>query len=441
MDKVRHIAVELLTKVEQQQAYSTLSLQKVFDKQELSAKDRGLLTELFYGTIQRQLTLDYYLKPYLQKAKKVEPWVKTLLRMSVYQLVYLDKIPDHAVLFEAVQIAKKRGHQGIANFVNGILRNVQRNGVGNFEDIADAHERVSIQYSMPLWIVKLLEEQYGWDAMVATCQSLLTAPHLSVRIQDRGTTVEEMIHQLASEGIVARASELSPRSLIIQEGNIFQSSAFKEGLVTIQDEASSLVAQVGLLQASDIVLDTCAAPGGKTTHIASYLDEQQGGKVIALDLHEHKLKKIRENAERLHVANRIEMHALDARNVSTQWKEASFDAVFVDAPCSGLGLMRRKPEIKYTKQPKDLQNLQIIQLEILEEAAKMVKKSGKLVYSTCTINQSENDEVVRQFLATHPEFQLDSLAEMGRRHEETVTILPQDYQSDGFYICRLLKNQ
>lgn len=439
MNKVRTIAVDLLTKVEQNQAYSTVSLQQVFEKQQLSVKDRGLLTELFYGTIQRQLTLDYYLQSYLQKAKKIDGWVRALLRMSVYQLVYLDKVPDHAVLFEAVQIAKKRGHQGIAKFVNGVLRNIQRNGVGDFEEIKDVRERVSVQYSMPLWIVELLEQQYGWDTAVEVCQSLLTAPHLSVRIQAKETTPENMIQQLAEEGIVATASDLSPRALLIEEGNIFQSAAFRKGLVTVQDEASSLVAQVGLLEPGDRVLDTCAAPGGKTTHIASYLDVQQGGKVIALDLHEHKLKKIRENAQRLNVADRIEMYALDARQVSERFEAASFDAVFVDAPCSGLGLMRRKPEIKYTKKLEDLHKLQQIQLDILDKAAKMVKETGRLIYSTCTINQSENDAVIHQFLDKHPEFKLDSLANIGRHHQETVTILPQDYQSDGFYICRLLK--
>lgn len=437
MDKVRRTAVELLTRVASDGAYSTAAFQQVLAKQAFDARDKALLTELFYGTIQRQLTLDYYLAAFVKKPDKLERWVLALLRMSVYQLVYLDKVPDHAVIYEAVQIAKKKGHAGIAKLVNGVLRNIQRQGVPDPSLIPDDMERMSVMYSLPVWLVELLVSQYGVSETQAMAISLLEAPHLSVRVQRLDMSASDVVAQLASEGVQARLSEVSPRSLIIESGDWLQSQAFRDGLITVQDESSALVAQVASLSPSDRVLDTCAAPGGKTTHLASYLDAAQGGRVVALDLHANKLRKIRENASRLHVDDRLEVHALDARRVATQFEKESFDVVLVDAPCSGLGLMRRKPEIKYTKTLADLESLTHIQQEILVAASEMVKPGGTLVYSTCTINQTENDRVVAAFLECHPDFRVVPLPEYGKRGGDTVTILPQDYHSDGFYICRL----
>lgn len=439
MDKVRNTAVDLLLRVEREGAYSTVMLQQAIEKQALTPQDRGLLTEIFYGTLQRKLTLDYFLAAFVKKMKKIDPWVLQLLRISVYQMVYLEKVPDHAILYEAVQIAKKRGHQGIAKFVNGVLRNVQRKGVPSLDTITSEMERASIMYSIPVWILELLQEQYGVEKMHSVAESLVTPPSVSIRIQEIHTTQEEMMQRLAQEGVQTRLSALSPRALIVVEGSIFTTDAFRQGLVTVQDEASSLVAMVGHLQPSDQVLDTCAAPGGKSTHMAAYLDASRGGRVVSLDLHASKLRKIRQNAERLHVEDRIFPQTLDARRVAETFEGESFDAVFVDAPCSGLGLMRRKPDIKYTKTPEDLAHLAVIQRDILKAASTMVKPGGTLVYSTCTINKDENDVVVQEFLREHPTFELDGLGVDTPYHTDTVTILPNDYQSDGFYIARMKK--
>ncbi len=439
MSDVRDICVELLTNVEKNQAYSTVAFQNVLQKHKLDARDRGLLTELFYGTIQRKLTLDFYLKPFVEKQKKMELWVLSLLRMTVYQMAYLDRVPDRAAIYEAVQIAKKRGHQGIAKFVNGVLRNVQRSGFEGVSSIQDERERLSVEYSMPRWIVDLLFEQYGEEAR-AILPSLNSAPHLSVRVQNPNISIEEARALLQMEGITVRPSELSPRAVIVEGGDLLSSEAFNSGMVTVQDESSSLVAQIGQLHPGDKVLDTCAAPGGKTTHFASYLDSSQGGLVEALDLHENKLRKIQQNAKRLGVEDFIHTHALDARKVENLFKKESFDAVFVDAPCSGLGLMRRKPDIKYTKNSEDLSKLNQIQLEILSAIATMVKKGGKLIYSTCTINKGENEEVVRNFLNAYPEFTLQPITEFGCTKENPMlTILPHEYHTDGFFIARMVK--
>ena len=439
MSNVRDICVELLTNVEKNQAYSTVAFQNVLQKHKLDARDRGLLTELFYGTIQRKLTLDFYLKPFIEKQKKMELWVLSLLRMTVYQMAYLDRVPDHAAIFEAVQIAKKRGHQGIAKFVNGVLRNFQRNDLRSFEEIKDTDERMSVQYSIPKWMYQLFKQQYGVEQAQQISESILTAPSVSVRIQPNHFSQEQVKQLLLEEGVQTRESNLSNRCLIVEEGNVFLSKAFEKGIVTIQDEASSLVAQVANLQPTNKVLDTCAAPGGKTTHIASYLESSKGGRVDALDLYEHKLKKIQENAKRLQVDDCISMRVLDARNVQEAYQAESFDAVFVDAPCSGLGLVRRKPDIKYTKSLKDLKSLEKIQLEILLSASKMVKSKGSLVYSTCTINKAENRELVNQFLEVNPAFEIEPIGNWIHKDTEDITILPNDFNSDGFYICKLVK--
>ena len=253
-------------------------------------------------------------------------------------------------------------------------------------------------------------------------------------------SVEEVQTLLREERVMVQESKLSPRAVIVEEGDLLGSKAFKDGIVTVQDESSSLVAQVGKLQPGYKVLDTCAAPGGKTTHFASYLVAEEGGLVEALDLHENKLRKIHQNAKRLGVEDRIHTHALDARKVGELFEKESFDAVFVDAPCSGLGLMRRKPDIKYTKNSEDLTKLQIIQLEILASVATMVKNSGKLIYSTCTINKSENEEVVLKFLANHPDFELQPIEEFGCTNENPMlTILPHEYHTDGFFIARMVR--
>ncbi len=364
---------------------------------------------------------------------------ETIAKNFYLPMVFLDKIPDHAAIFEAVQIAKKRGHQGIAKFVNGVLRNFQRNDLRSFEEIKDADERMSVQYSIPKWMYQLFKQQYGVEQAQQISESILTAPSVSVRIQPNHFSQEQVKQLLLEEGVQTRESTLSNRCLIVEEGNVFLSKAFEKGIVTIQDEASSLVAQVANLQPTNKVLDTCAAPGGKTTHIASYLEPSKGGRVDALDLYEHKLKKIQENAKRLQVDDCISMRVLDARNVQEAYPAESFDAVFVDAPCSGLGLVRRKPDIKYTKSLKDLKSLEKIQLEILLSASKMVKSKGSLVYSTCTINKAENRELVNQFLEVNPAFEIEPIGNWIHKDTEDITILPNDFNSDGFYICKLVK--
>lgn len=440
---VRYVALEALERVTKGGAYSNLLLRELMNKGRLNDKDGRLLTELVYGTIARQLLLDYYLTPFTKQAKKVDGWVQNLLRLSLYQMLYLDKVPSHAILNEAVEIAKARGNIGISKFVNGVLRNVQRQGVSDLSEIKDPLERLSIEISMPRWLVEKFVTNIGLEATRALGLSLFEASHMSGRVNTNDMSRAEALKTLELEGFDVEASQVSPFGIVGKKGFLAGSRLFAEGKLTIQDESSMLVAPTLQIEAHHQVLDACAAPGGKTTHIATYLKAEAGGQVTALDIHPHKVRLVEENAQRLHVADVIETKVLDARLVNETFEPESFDRILVDAPCSGLGLMRRKPDIKYSKQPRDFENLPVVQTAILESVAPTLKSGGLLVYSTCTIIPEENQIVVNGFLSRHPEFELvplavspvlgDSIA------QEMLTLYPQTFVTDGFFISCLRK--
>lgn len=435
---VRELALELILSVEKNQSYSNLALNNIINKNNLSSADSGLLTEITYGTIQRKLTLDYFLEPFLNKKNKIDDWVMILLRLSLYQMLYLDKIPDHAIIFEAVEIAKKKGHKGISSMVNGVLRSIQRKGVPALDLIKDAEERIAIETSHPLWLVKRWVSQYGLDKTREMCTFNLLPPKQTARINAVKTNREALIEQLKEEGYAVEASDVVPDAIICLRGNLAHSKAFGNGLLTIQDESSMLVSYALDAHNDDKVLDCCAAPGGKTTSIAEKLTN---GSVVALDLHEHKVKLIDQQAIRLGLTN-ITTVALDARKAKDTFQREYFDKILVDAPCSGLGVMRRKPDVKYTKSEADIYRLAAIQMDILNAAISLLKPGGTLVYSTCTVDKEENGQVVQQFLRQHPDFIEDN--EMKNRLPERVRLFvtgnklqlfPQDVESDGFYIA------
>lgn len=440
---VRDTAVELLETIDKNQAYSNLLLNKTIEKNQISQVDVGLLTELIYGTLQRKMTLDYYLEPFLKNSKKVEGWVVNLLRITLYQMIYLDKIPDRAAIFEAVEIAKKRGHKGISGLVNGVLRNIQRTGIRDLSELKDPVERLSIETSHPKWLVARWIDQLGYEKTKKMCELNLTAPLQTARVNFTKISRDECLTILQDEGFQVEKSAVLPEAIKCLRGNLANSKAFKEGLLTIQDESSMLVAYALDISDDENILDACAAPGGKSTHIAEKLERT--GTVTSLDLHEHKVKLISSNAKRLGLDN-IQVKALDSRKVQEQFGHETFDKILLDAPCSGLGVMRRKPDMKYTKKEADLHRLQDIQLNLLNAVAPLLKKNGILVYSTCTVDKEENHLVVEKFFEQHSEFTGDPTVKA--RMPEAVTplidgysmqILPQDFGSDGFYIACLRK--
>lgn len=436
---VRDAALSILLAVDKNQAYSNLLLNETIKRHKIEAKDRALLTELTYGTLQHKMTLDYYLEPFIRGS--IDHWVRWLLRISLYQMQYLTRIPAHAAVNEAVEIAKRRGHRGIASTVNGILRSVLRQGVPAITDIENPIERLAIETSHPIWLVQRFVDNYGLEVATGMLHENNVPPMQTVRVNTTKVTVEQAIAELEAEGLTAKQSDVIPECLHLTNGQPARTHAFKEGHITIQDESSMIPANVLNPSPGMRVLDMCAAPGGKTTHLAEIMKNE--GSILATDLHPHKLDLIDHNTERLGL-DIIETAPIDGRKAPEFLQAESYDAVLVDAPCSGLGVMRRKPDIKYTKREEDLENLQTIQLALLDAATKVLKIEGKLVYSTCTVDIQENEGTVKAFLATHSEMEAIQLESLPTKLAEKqangmLQVFPQDFGSDGFFVAAFRK--
>lgn len=424
----RGLALMLLGEIFDKGAYSNIALKKGLQNQALSAADKALVTELVYGTVARKLTLAWYLSHYIADRDQLDSWVYQLLMLSLYQLLYLDKIPQHAVVHEAVQLAKRQ--LGADKFVNAILRKFLSTPLPEISAIKRQNKRWSIQYSLPVWLVKKLVETYGQDRALKIFESLLVRNKASVRVVDLADKADLM------RETESQASLLAETALVKAHGHFAATPAFQAGRLTIQDESSQLVAPTLQLAGHERVLDACAAPGGKTTHIASYLTT---GQVTALDLYDHKLALIRDNAARLGVADKVITQKLDATQVHQQYGPDSFDKILVDAPCSGIGLIRRKPDIKYNKGTADFGQLQAIQLKILDSVCQTVVKNGIITYSTCTIVPEENFQVLAQFLASHPNFEQVPLTHRDPHlvQDGCLLITPEQHLTDGFFICQV----
>ncbi len=436
---VRDAALTILLAVDKNQAYSNLLLNQTINKYSIDTKDRALLTEITYGTLQHKYTLDYYLEPFIRG--NLDLWVRWLLRLSLYQIVYLSRVPDHAAVNEAVEIAKRRGHKGISSTVNGILRSILRQGIRSTDEIKDPIKRLAIETSHPQWLVERFIESYGIEKTAEMLQENNVPPIQTVRVNTTKTTVDEVLKLLEDEGVTAKQSNVIPECLHFVNGQASRTKAFKEGYITIQDESSMMPANVLNPQPGWRVLDMCAAPGGKTTHIAEKMKNE--GSILATDLHPHKLDLIEETSNRLGL-NIIETAPIDGRKAADFLQKQSFNAVLVDAPCSGLGVMRRKPDIKYTKREEDFESLHDIQLKLLDNAVEVLKPDGRLVYSTCTVNVDENEATVKTFLASHPEMepvQLENLPKilLERGQGGMLQVFPQDFGSDGFFVAAFRK--
>ena len=409
----RRLALEVLN---QEDAYANIALDKALSESRLSELDRNFVTALVYGTIAKKILLIHYLSPYLKK--KTKPWVQTLLVLTAYQILYMDRVPTSAATDEAVKLAKQIGGPQVAAFVNAVLRNFSRNALLPPKDFGT-------KYSLPDFIVQKFIGQFGKERAVRIFESLETPSSVSIRVVN-GVSIQ--VPNL-------RPSELSPVGLVAASGNIAASPDFKAGKITLQDETSQLVALVLDARPGDQVLDACAAPGGKTCQIA------ETASVTALDLYDHKLKLIEQNAKRLHVADKIKTLKVDASEVDRHFAPKTFDKILVDAPCSGLGLLRRKPDLKYRKKTEDFAALQRIQLAILHSVSKVLKENGIIVYSTCTLADEENFEVIKKFLESHSEFKQVSLIheKANIMREGCLYITPELYHTDGFFIAKFIK--
>lgn len=440
----RELALQVLLAVDEQSAYSNLALQTALKRHPLSANDKALVTEIVYGTVQRFNTLDYRLQPFLkQPVAKLDAWVRNLLRLSVYQIDYLDRIPPFASIHEAVEIAKRR-NPGLSGFINAVLRNLLRAGTPEFPDFeADPLRHLALVQSHPEWLVREWAEQYGIEETVKICSANNQRPSLSLRVNRLKTTREGLAAALAGEGVRTRLSPVSPDGILLLAGvDVGKLDAFRQGLCTVQDESSMLAARCLNPKPGMRVLDACAAPGGKTTHLAERMDDR--GEIVAADLHEQKTALIRNAAERLGLRS-IRAVAGDVRQLLPELGQ--FDAILLDAPCSGFGVIRRKPDIKWRKTPQDVAEVCKIQADLIRKTADALKSGGVLVYSTCTVERKENDDIIRNFLMERSDFRLESLrsflpervADEAVSPEGWVRLLPHHFGTDGFFICRLRK--
>ncbi len=444
----REIALKILNTVENNGAYANIALAQELNRQahqgQLADQDRRFITELVYGTVKTGATLDWMLSCYLSRPlNKVAPIIKNILRLGMYQLFYLEKVPASAACNQAVELAKKYGHAGTVKFVNGVLRNAARSP----EKVVYPNKEkqpvkyLALRYYHPEWLIKRWVKRLGAAACEELCQINNTIPPLSIRTNTIKTNRDALLTRLTEEGVVCQASNWTPEGIICHEHpSLATLQSLQAGLFQVQDESSMLVAHILDPQPGEFIIDACGAPGGKTTHIAALMNNT--GLVLSTDIYEHKLALTRENAERLALTS-IETKALDAVNLGTEFPLKA-DRVLVDAPCSGLGVLRRKPDSRWRKSEEIFRDLPRLQAAILASAAQCVKPGGVLVYSTCTTEPVENQDIVNKFLEAHPTFTLDITGQylpVNKRHETMLQFWPHTDGIDGFFIARMTRQK
>lgn len=414
--KARQAAFNILKDICLEKRYSNLALKEDLDN--FSEVDKGLITNIVYGTLQHYRYVRYMWEQYPETIPREE--IGILIDMSVYQLLFLDKVPDYAVVNEAVDIAMNIYEGKYGKFVNAILHNVIRNGKRVIS--GSEVERKAIETSMPTWIVKMWTKQYGQEISFKICDILNRIPDQVARVNTLKITKEEV--KALNPGFID--ARVSPDGLIYTNGNIAHTDEFKKGYVTIQDESAQLVTHFLDPKPGEVILDMCAAPGSKTCHIGSLMKNQ--GELYALDIHEHRVELIKYNARRMGIIM-VDALVKDATKLEDTFKENCFDRILLDGPCSGYGVIARKSDIKYHMKSEDMDSCIQMQRKLLESATKYLKPKGILVYSTCTLNKKENEKQIEMFLKVHPEFEL----------LEERTIFPYEYNSDGFYMAKLTK--
>ena len=435
----RETALRVLVSCRTNGAWADAALKAQMDRDDLSGPDAALCTRLVYGVMQQRMLLDFYSGAYCsQKPDHLQPPLLDILRLGAYQILFLDKVPDSAAVNESVNLTKKVKRAQAAGLVNAVLRKISqnKNDLPAIPD-RDAERYLSIQYSHPKWLVKRLIAILGREEAEACLAANNSVAPMTVQVNPLKTTEADLVAELEAAGIAVKPHSWVPGCLELSgTGDLTHLSAFREGKFLVQDPAARLVSLIAGVKPGDRVLDVCAAPGGKTFSAAF---EMRGeGSILSCDLHENKLKRIREGAERLGLAC-VETAAADGRKQNPDWVGA-FDTVIVDAPCSGLGIIRKKPDTRY-KKADDLFTLPVIQEAILDNAASYVRPGGTLIYSTCTILPEENEQVTAAFLASHSEFSREGFtmpAPVGEAEE--LTLWPQRHETDGFYICRMKRH-
>ena len=430
---VKYVAMKLISFVDKG-SYSNIVLNDAFKEFYLTAKEKAFITEIFYGVLRNKNFLDYMIEKNTKVIKK--EWIRNLLRISIYQLTFMSS-DAKGVVWEATEIAKKHGI-AISKFINGTLRNYLRNKDLEIKKLHD-EKNYEILYSIPQYFCDILEKQYGSENLNQAIISLKKIPYLSVRVNKLKYSEEEFEEFLKEKDI--QIIKKVDSVYYVNSGLIINSKEFKEGKIIAQDASSYLAAKNLGVKPNDLVLDICAAPGGKTAVLAEEMKNK--GEIIAIDIHQHKKKLIEENMKKLGI-DIVKATVLDARNVNKQGRK--FDKILVDVPCSGYGVIRKKPEILYTKNRENIEELASLQLEILNSAADILKDGGELIYSTCTIISQENTENVEKFFNERKEFKVKALnipENVSGEYDKLggFSINYKEEIMDNFYIIKLIKEE
>lgn len=428
MTDSRQVAFDALMKTIRDGAFSNLALDSILSKSHLDTRDKSFVSNLFYGVIERKLTIDYQLGLYLSKPlKKLKPEVLTILRIGAYQILFMDKVPDSAAVNESIKLSKKNGASFASGLINAVLRKVANNGVV-LPEKNNNEEYLSIKFSCPLWLVKKWICEYGYNDTSAFLEASLGGADTFIRVNTTKISDKNLVCLLNDEGIDCEGTYNEHTLKINLRGNdIEKLESFQSGYYHVQDMASQLCAKALCAQEGDIVFDLCSAPGGKAYTVAETMSDK--GKVLCFDIYENRVSLIVKGAERLCLRS-IEGRVGDASIFNNTLGLA--DKVLCDVPCSGLGIIRRKPEIKY-KSEEELSDLPQIQYSIIDNASKYLKNGGRLVYSTCTLSKAENEDIVGQFLENHKNFK--AVPVFAGCNSTNITLMPHKNESDGFFIA------
>lgn len=435
----REIVLDILMEILEKGNLSHLVLKQALEKyQYLEKQDRAFITRITEGTLEYLIQIDAVINRYSKvKVNKMKPVIRTLLRMSVYQILYMERVPDSAVCNEAVKLAKKRKFQGLTGFVNGVLRNISREKENLVFDTA------AERYSIPQWMFSMWEKDYGTEIAEKISASFLADRPLTVRCNVSRASVEEIQESLKNQGIQSEKSEISETMLTLEGYDYLDAvGAFAEGLLTVQDTSSSLVGVVAAPKKGDFVLDVCSAPGGKSLHVADLMEGT--GLVESRDLTDYKISLVEENIARCGFTN-MQTCVWDATEFDPEM-EGKADIVLADLPCSGLGIIGKKPDIKMRLKEEELDSLAKLQREILSVVSRYVKPGGKLIFSTCTINKKENEENAAWILENLPFTKKEiasALPEALKKDcvENRIQLLPGVHPCDGFFIAAFERKQ
>lgn len=438
MKSARETALLILYRYDKEDAYLNIAFKNALLGADLSKEDSAFVKELVFGTVKYKITLDYVISRFSSvRLKKISPYILNILRMSTYQMLFMNKVPKSAAVNEGVKLAKKYGHKASSGFANAVLRKISLIDEINYPA---GKEAFSIKYSHPAALVDFYINTFGEEKAAEILEANLSIPPVCLRANSLFVTRDELISILQKEGFTAEPAPVSKYAVFVTSGgDIAKTKAYKDGLCTIQDQASQLAAAMLSPRKGDLVLDMCSAPGGKTTHIAELMDNK--GKILAFDLYEKRLLDVKTQAKRLKVDEIITATAHDSEVPMPELYDKA-DRILLDVPCSGLGIIRRKPDIKYKEDLLNFEHLVKIQANILNICSKYLKINGIMVYSTCTLNPLENTEIINGFLKTHPNFcidkpEKDTLSEYAEfiLSSGSGTFFPG--KSDGFFICRL----